>query len=133
MNNYFKFFFFFYINLLNQIFFAIILTPLTQSQLSHRQTCSRDELQKKWNGVCLPTDLLNTLLSLGRFGSDVDWMSFFALGCSTLGGVRRHFKQFFFFLSFNLPVKRRRSGDPKATLSVHHNIFTEGVRSPVVQ
>lgn len=75
-------------------FISSLLTPLTQSQLSHRQTCSIQELQKKWNGLCLPTEQLKTLLSLGRFDSDVDWMSFFALGCSTLGEVRRHFKLF---------------------------------------
>uniref|UniRef100_H3C4H2 Ropporin-1-like protein n=2 Tax=Tetraodon nigroviridis TaxID=99883 RepID=H3C4H2_TETNG len=62
------------------------LLKVLHKQLSHRQTCSRTELEKKWSGVCLPAEQLETLLSLGRFGADVDWMSFFALGCSTLGG-----------------------------------------------
>lgn len=78
------------------VYISIILTCLTQSQLSRRQTCSQKELQEKWNGVCLPPEQLKTLLSLGSFGSDIDWMSFFALGCSTLGGVRHHFQLFLF-------------------------------------
>ena len=43
----------------------------------------------KWMGLCLPMDQLETLLLLGSFSSDIDWMEFFALGCSALGGVRR--------------------------------------------
>jgi len=42
----------------------------------------------KWKGLCLPMDQLEALLSLGSFGSAIDWMEFFALGCSALGGVR---------------------------------------------
>eukprot|EP00066_Takifugu_rubripes_P004520 XP_003967948.2 PREDICTED: ropporin-1-like protein [Takifugu rubripes] len=62
------------------------LLKVLHKQLSQRQKCSRKELQNKWKGVCLPPEQLETLLSLGSFGSVVDWMSFFALGCSTLGG-----------------------------------------------
>lgn len=42
----------------------------------------------KWKDLCLQEDQLETLLSLGSFGSEVDWMEFFALGCCALGGVR---------------------------------------------
>ncbi|XP_028289391.1 ropporin-1-like protein [Parambassis ranga] len=67
------------------------LTPLLlktlHKQLSHKKTCTKDELQKKWKGLCLPVDQLDTLLSLDSFGTDINWMEFFALGCSALGGT----------------------------------------------
>ncbi|XP_028425409.1 ropporin-1-like protein isoform X5 [Perca flavescens] len=62
------------------------LLKILHKQLSPRETCSKEELQKKWKGLCLPMDQLETLLSLGSFGSDINWMEFFALGCSALGG-----------------------------------------------
>ncbi|XP_077951926.1 ropporin-1-like protein isoform X3 [Gasterosteus aculeatus] len=61
------------------------LLKTLHKQLSIRETCSEEELREKWRGLCLPTDQLETLLSLGSFGSDIDWMEFFALGCSSLG------------------------------------------------
>ncbi|CAJ1082378.1 ropporin-1-like protein isoform X1 [Xyrichtys novacula] len=63
------------------------LLKTLHKQLSHKQTCSKEELQKKWKGLCLPVEQLETLLLLGSFGSDIDWLEFFALGCSALGGT----------------------------------------------
>ncbi|XP_018557521.1 ropporin-1-like protein isoform X2 [Lates calcarifer] len=63
------------------------LLKTLHKQLSLRQTCSQEELQKKWKGLCLPVDQLETLLSLGSFSSEIDWMEFFALACSALGGT----------------------------------------------
>ncbi|XP_068565587.1 ropporin-1-like protein isoform X2 [Cebidichthys violaceus] len=63
------------------------LLKTLHKQLSLRETCSKKDLQKKWKGLCLPVDQLDDLLSLGSFGSDIDWMEFFALGCSALGGT----------------------------------------------
>ncbi|XP_034998003.2 ropporin-1-like protein [Hippoglossus stenolepis] len=65
------------------------LLKTLHKQLSQKTTCSKEELQKKWEGLCLPSDQMETLLSLGRFSSDIDWMQFFALGCSALGGTLR--------------------------------------------
>ncbi|XP_047185910.1 ropporin-1-like protein isoform X3 [Scophthalmus maximus] len=62
------------------------LLKTLHKQLSLGETCSKEELQKKWKGLCLPVDQLETLLSLGSFSSDIDWMEFLALGCSALGG-----------------------------------------------
>lgn len=75
---------------------SFISPHLFQPQLSPRQTCCNEELRKKWSALCLPMEQLESLLTLGNFGSHVDWMPFFALGCSALGGVRcyithRHF------------------------------------------
>ncbi|KAM9337558.1 ropporin-1-like protein [Symphorus nematophorus] len=63
------------------------LLKILHKQLSPGQTCNKEELQRKWKGLCLPMEKLETLLSLGGFASDVDWMEFFALGCSSLGGT----------------------------------------------
>ncbi|XP_019110445.1 ropporin-1-like protein [Larimichthys crocea] len=63
------------------------LLKILHKQLSPGPTCSQEDLQKKWTGLCLPMDQLESLLSLGGFGSDIDWMDFFALGCSALGGT----------------------------------------------
>lgn len=58
------------------------------SQLSPRESCSREELQEKWTELQLPMEQLETLLSLGNFGPEINWMAFFAHSCTALGGVR---------------------------------------------
>ncbi|XP_072234742.1 ropporin-1-like protein [Leuresthes tenuis] len=63
------------------------LLKTLHKQLSPQKTCSEQELQTRWKGLCLPIDQLETLLSLGSFDSEIDWMEFFALGCSALGGT----------------------------------------------
>uniref|UniRef100_A0A3Q3SYJ2 Ropporin-1-like protein n=1 Tax=Mastacembelus armatus TaxID=205130 RepID=A0A3Q3SYJ2_9TELE len=63
------------------------LLKTLHKQLSRTETCNKVELQKKWKGLCLPMDQLETLLLLGSFSSEVNWMEFFALGCSSLGGT----------------------------------------------
>uniref|UniRef100_A0AAY4AJ64 Ropporin-1-like protein n=1 Tax=Denticeps clupeoides TaxID=299321 RepID=A0AAY4AJ64_9TELE len=47
----------------------------------------KQELQEKWRGLSLSSDQLDTLLALGSFSETIDWMQFFALGCSALGGT----------------------------------------------
>ncbi|XP_061569491.1 ropporin-1-like protein [Cololabis saira] len=61
------------------------LLKTLHKQLSTRKTCSKEELQMKWKSLCLPMQQLQELLFLGGFDSEVDWMEFFALGCSALG------------------------------------------------
>ncbi|XP_056155772.1 ropporin-1-like protein [Lampris incognitus] len=65
------------------------LTPglllVLHKQLSAGQTCSKEELQKRWRGLCLPMEQLESLLTLGSFTSSIDWIQFFSLGCSALG------------------------------------------------
>ncbi|XP_031439379.1 ropporin-1-like protein isoform X2 [Clupea harengus] len=61
------------------------LTPALLKVL-HQQSLNRAELQMKWKGLSLPSDELDSLLSLGNFSDVIDWMQFFALGCSLLGG-----------------------------------------------
>ncbi|XP_037549837.1 ropporin-1-like protein [Nematolebias whitei] len=61
------------------------LLKILHQQLSPIQPCSREELQTKWRGLCLPVEQLESLLSLGSFSTEIDWMEFFALGCGALG------------------------------------------------
>ncbi|KAK2886360.1 hypothetical protein Q8A73_020306 [Channa argus] len=63
------------------------LLKTLHKQLSLGQTCSKEELQKKWLGLCLPKEQLESMLALGGFTSEIKWLEFFALGCSSLGGT----------------------------------------------
>ncbi|XP_076869457.1 ropporin-1-like protein isoform X2 [Brachyhypopomus gauderio] len=63
------------------------LLKVLHKQLSPKDTVMKEELQQKWRGLCLPVDQLETLLALGNFDSELNWMQFFALGCSALGGT----------------------------------------------
>lgn len=47
------------------------------------------ELKKKWKNLCLPMEQLHNLLQMDNFVEGIEWMKFFALGCSSLGGVCR--------------------------------------------
>ncbi|XP_051910655.1 ropporin-1-like protein [Hippocampus zosterae] len=66
-----------------------MLTPgllkTLHKQLSTAETCGREMLQDKWKALCLPMEQLENMLILGNFSMDVNWMEFFALGCSALG------------------------------------------------
>uniref|UniRef100_A0A087XVP2 Ropporin-1-like protein n=1 Tax=Poecilia formosa TaxID=48698 RepID=A0A087XVP2_POEFO len=62
------------------------LLKILHKQLSPKETCSKEDVQLKWKALCLPMEQLEALLSLGSFGSEINWMEFFALGCSALGG-----------------------------------------------
>uniref|UniRef100_A0A3B1J7Z3 Ropporin-1-like protein n=2 Tax=Astyanax mexicanus TaxID=7994 RepID=A0A3B1J7Z3_ASTMX len=63
------------------------LLKVLHKQLSPKEPVMKEELLKKWKGLCLPVEQLNTLLDLGNFDEQIDWMGFFALSCSALGGT----------------------------------------------
>lgn len=56
-------------------------------QLSEKGTVEMSDLQRKWKNLCLPMAQLHNLLRLDNFVDGVEWMKFFALCCSALGGV----------------------------------------------
>lgn len=88
------------------------------------KTCRKEEVEKKWKGLCLPMDQFEALLSLGGFSSDIDWMGFFALGRSALGGVRCYIRpninanttSYLFLWALKPTVRQRTAGDPQAAL-----------------
>ncbi|XP_036414478.1 ropporin-1-like protein [Colossoma macropomum] len=63
------------------------LLKVLHKQLSPKETVTKEELLKKWKGLCLPVEQLDTLLVLGNFEAQINWMQFFTLGCSALGGT----------------------------------------------
>ncbi|KAJ8010836.1 hypothetical protein DPEC_G00079260 [Dallia pectoralis] len=63
------------------------LLKVLHKQLSSNKEISKEDLEQKWKGLCLPLEQLDTLLSLGNFSTNIAWMQFFALGCSALGGT----------------------------------------------
>uniref|UniRef100_A0A803TUN6 Rhophilin associated tail protein 1 like n=1 Tax=Anolis carolinensis TaxID=28377 RepID=A0A803TUN6_ANOCA len=66
-------------------------TGLTPGLLKilHKQVKCYGDLQRKWKNLCLPMAQLHNILQLDDFSEGVEWMKFFALGCSALGGVCR--------------------------------------------
>lgn len=62
-----------------------LLSPT--SQLHKNGTVSKKEVSKLWRSLGLADDLLRHIMTVGCFGDQLDWIKFFALGCSYLGGV----------------------------------------------
>ncbi|XP_063062785.1 ropporin-1-like protein [Engraulis encrasicolus] len=62
------------------------LLKVMHKQLSSKNPVHKPDLKQKWKGLCLPYEQLESILSLGNFIEEINWMDFFALGCSVLGG-----------------------------------------------
>ena len=57
-------------------------------QLGPRKTVPLSVIEEKWSDLSLPKEQFDELVRIGSFsGSNVEWLKFFALGCSSLGGV----------------------------------------------
>ncbi|KAL7890736.1 hypothetical protein AOLI_G00002120 [Acnodon oligacanthus] len=71
--------------------FTTDLTPeaLTDMhlQLSMKSTVSKKEVHSAWKRLGLPDELLKHICKVGCFGAELDWIKFFALCCSYLGGT----------------------------------------------
>ncbi|XP_032076020.1 ropporin-1-like protein [Thamnophis elegans] len=63
------------------------LLKVLHKQLSQKKTVDLIDLHKKWKILCLPVEQLRNLLQLDTFEDGIEWMKFFALGCSALGGT----------------------------------------------
>uniref|UniRef100_A0A8D2B2U8 Ropporin-1-like protein n=1 Tax=Sciurus vulgaris TaxID=55149 RepID=A0A8D2B2U8_SCIVU len=68
-------------------------TGLTQGLLKvlHKQCRLKKyvnlaELEKKWKNLCLPLERFRALLILDPCDTEIEWIKFLALGCSSLGG-----------------------------------------------
>ncbi|XP_020656739.1 ropporin-1 isoform X1 [Pogona vitticeps] len=44
-----------------------------------------DELAQMWKVLNLPTDLFDSVMNVGRFTEEIEWLKFLALACSSLG------------------------------------------------
>ena len=56
-------------------------------QLGPKKTVSLSLIEEKWRGLALPMEQFQELVRIGNFGGEIEWLKFFALGCSTLGDV----------------------------------------------
>ncbi|KAM5157308.1 ropporin-1-like protein [Mantella aurantiaca] len=63
------------------------LLKVLHKQLFLKIIVNEDELEKKWKDLCLPKAQLQSILELGNFEKEVEWLKFLALACSILGGT----------------------------------------------
>nr|XP_024100593.2 ropporin-1B [Pongo abelii]XP_054407313.1 ropporin-1B [Pongo abelii] len=61
------------------------LLKILHSQVAGRLIIHAEELAQMWKVVNLPTDLFNSVMNVGRFTEEIEWLKFLALACSALG------------------------------------------------
>lgn len=65
------------------------LTPgllrVLNKQLGPKKLVSLALIEEKWRDLALPKEQFDELVRIGGLGSDVEWLRFFSLACSTLG------------------------------------------------
>lgn len=64
-----------------------VLCPCPGLQVAGRLIIHADELAQMWKVLSLPTDLFNSVMNVGRFTEEIEWLKFLALACSSLGVV----------------------------------------------
>ncbi|KAL6068862.1 hypothetical protein STEG23_036943 [Scotinomys teguina] len=61
------------------------LLKVLHSRVGGRLIVHADELAQMWKVLNLPTDLFNSVMNVGRFTEEIEWLKFLALACSSLG------------------------------------------------
>ncbi|XP_025231423.1 ropporin-1A isoform X2 [Theropithecus gelada] len=61
------------------------LLKVLHSQVAGRLIVHAEELAQMWKVVNLPADLFNSVMNVGRFTEEIEWLKFLALACSALG------------------------------------------------
>lgn len=56
-------------------------------QVGGRLIIHVDELAQMWKVLNLPTDLFDSIMNVGHFTEEIEWLKFLALACSSLGVV----------------------------------------------
>ncbi|KAL4636240.1 ropporin-1-like protein isoform X1 [Arapaima gigas] len=56
-------------------------------EFQKRETVSRREIENMWKALGLAEDHLQHILSVGGFSGELEWLKFFALCCSYIGGT----------------------------------------------
>ncbi|KAL2088189.1 hypothetical protein ACEWY4_017017 [Coilia grayii] len=62
------------------------LTAL-HAELGKHSKVTKRQLDEAWKSCGLSQDLLKHITAVGSFGNEMEWIKFFALGCSYLGGT----------------------------------------------
>ncbi|XP_026093870.1 ropporin-1-like protein isoform X2 [Carassius auratus] len=50
------------------------LLKILHQQFAPKETITKEELLQKWKGLCLPIEQLDTILALGSFSENINWM-----------------------------------------------------------
>ncbi|XP_039333292.2 ropporin-1B [Saimiri boliviensis] len=61
------------------------LLKTLHSRVAGRLIIHADELAQMWKALNLPTDLFNSVMSVGHFTEEIEWLKFLALASSALG------------------------------------------------
>ncbi|XP_054828710.1 ropporin-1 [Eublepharis macularius] len=61
------------------------LLKVLHQRVSGRLIVHVDELAQMWKVLNLPTDLFESVMNVGRFTEEIEWLKFLALACSSLG------------------------------------------------
>ncbi|TKC45682.1 hypothetical protein EI555_002076 [Monodon monoceros] len=61
------------------------LLKILHSRVAGRLIVHADELAQMWKVLNLPPDLFNSVMNVGRFMKEIEWLKFLALSCSSLG------------------------------------------------
>ncbi|XP_058920417.1 ropporin-1A [Kogia breviceps] len=61
------------------------LLKILHSWFAGRLIVHADELAQMWKALNLPPNLFNSLMNVGRFTEEIEWLKFLALSCSSLG------------------------------------------------
>ncbi|XP_074260298.1 ropporin-1-like isoform X2 [Saimiri boliviensis] len=59
--------------------------PPVWGRVAGRLIIHADELAQMWKALNLPTDLFNSVMNVGHFTEEIEWLKFLALACSALG------------------------------------------------
>ncbi|KAK1343966.1 hypothetical protein QTO34_014523 [Cnephaeus nilssonii] len=67
-----------------------MLSPCPSFSVFNHQVGGRlivhvEELAQMWKVLSLPTELFNSVMNVGRFTEEIEWLKFLALACSSLG------------------------------------------------
>ncbi|XP_071505020.1 ropporin-1-like protein [Diadema antillarum] len=62
-----------------------ILSVLNR-QLGPKKVVTLADLEQKWKDNCLPKERMFSLVHIGSFGDEIEWLKFFSLACSALAG-----------------------------------------------
>ncbi|XP_005873279.1 PREDICTED: ropporin-1A [Myotis brandtii] len=63
------------------------LLKILHARVGGRLIVHVEELAQMWKVLSLPTELFNSVMNVGRFTEEIEWLKFLALACSSLGVV----------------------------------------------
>ncbi|ELK23351.1 ropporin-1A isoform X2 [Myotis yumanensis] len=61
------------------------LLKILHARVGGRLIVHVEELAQMWKVLSLPTELFNSVMNVGRFTEEIEWLKFLALACSSLG------------------------------------------------